>query len=388
MKKMTALSALSAAAMAIPATTQAEAPPSDKNLSYRYTSYQEADAPRERTFTPELGRYQIEVHQLGYQTPINESWYLTSELQFETLSGASPTQTYQDINGKSVLLMSGASIDEQRIDIKISPKRYFSEGTAGGLLALSTENDYQSIAAGVDGTLDLFAKHTTLIGSLSISHDVLSPTDPDLSLARKEADGRIKRSFSIYEGVNQIINKYSSVQVGVGFTRLSGYLSDPYKFEDRRPDLREQVTLSVQHKHFFDSLAGAALHSNYRYYLDDWGGSSHTLDFQWAQSITLGKIRIITAPLVRYYTQTQADFYSLEQNPADDILNSSDARLSSYGAFTAGLNNEIKFNQWSLHLNWQQYISREELALFERNSDEAPGLVNFTSFTAGIDYKF
>lgn len=388
MKKMTALSALSAAAMAIPATTQAEAPPSDKNLSYRYTSYQEADAPRERTFTPELGRYQIEVHQLGYQTPIDESWYLTSELQFETLSGASPTQTYQDINGKSVLLMSGASIDEQRIDIKISPKRYFSEGTAGGLLALSTENDYQSIAAGVDGTLDLFAKHTTLIGSLSISHDVLSPTDPDLSLARKEADGRIKRSFSIYEGVNQIINKYSSIQVGVGFTRLSGYLSDPYKFEDRRPDLREQVTLSVQHKHFFDSLAGAALHSNYRYYLDDWGVSSHTLDFQWAQSITLGKIRIITAPLVRYYTQTQADFYSLEQNPADDILNSSDARLSSYGAFTAGLNNEIKFNQWSLHLNWQQYISREELALFERNSDEAPGLVNFTSFTAGIDYKF
>lgn len=388
MKKMTALSALSAAAMAIPATTQAEAPPSDKNLSYRYTNYQEADAPRERTFTPELGRYQIEVHQLGYQTPIDESWYLTSELQFETLSGASPTQTYQDINGKSVLLMSGASIDEQRVDIKISPKRYFSEGTAGGLLALSTENDYQSIAAGVDGTLDLFAKHTTLIGSLSISHDVLSPTDPDLSLARKEADGRIKRSFSIYEGVKQIINKYSSVQVGVGFTRLSGYLSDPYKFEDRRPDLREQVTLSVQHKHFFDSLAGAALHSNYRYYLDDWGVSSHTLDLQWAQSINLGKIRIITAPLMRYYTQTQADFYSLAQNPADDSLNSSDARLSSYGAFTAGLNNEITFNQWSLHLNWQQYISREKLALFERNSDEAPGLVNFTSFTAGIDYKF
>lgn len=388
MKKITALSALSAAAMAIPNATQAQAPPSDKNLSYRYTSYQEADAPRERTFTPELGRYQIEVHQLAYQTPVDESWYLTSELQYETLSGASPTQTYKDLDGKSVLLMSGASIEEQRVDIKIAPKRYFSEGTAGGLIALSTENDYQSIAAGVDGTIDLFAKHTTLIGSLSISHDVLSPTDSDLSSARKKADGRSKRSVSIYEGVNQIINKYSNVQVGVGFTRLSGFLSDPYKFEDRRPDLREQVTLSVQHKHFFDSLDGAALHSNYRYYFDDWGISSHTLDFKWAQSINLGKIHIISAPIVRFYTQTQADFYSLVQSPADDILNSSDARLSSYGALTIGLNNQINFQQWSLHLNWQQYISREELALFEQNSDETPGLVNFTSITAGIDYKF
>lgn len=136
--------------MAIPTTPQAQTPPSDKNLSYRYTSYQEEDAPRERTFTPELGRYQIEVHQLAYQTPVDESWYLTSELQYETLSGASPTQTYKDLDGKSVLLMSGASIEEQRVDIKIAPKRYFSEGTAGGLFALSTENDYQSISAGVD----------------------------------------------------------------------------------------------------------------------------------------------------------------------------------------------------------------------------------------------
>jgi len=386
MKKLSAFSALSAAALAIP--TQAEVAPTDTSLSYRYSSYQEADAPRERTFTNETGRYQIDIQQFGYRTPIGESWYIASELQFETMSGASPTQTYKNNDGQSTLIMSGASIEEQRVDIKIAPKKYFPHGTAGGLLALSKENDYQSLAFGVDGTLDIFAKHTTLIGSLSVSNDVLSPTDPGLSTARTAADGRKKRSFSIYEGINQVLDKYSTLQVGIGYTQLSGYLSDPYKFEDRRPESRDQVTLSVQHKQFANVLDGAALHSSYRYYYDDWGLASHTVDIKWAQQFNLGRYRFIATPLVRYYTQTKADFYSLEQNPADDQLNSSDYRLSSYGAFTFGFNSELKLEKWAFHFDWQQYTSRETLALFGASDDEAPALVNFSTFTAGVDYKF
>ena len=244
MKKLTTFGALSAAAMAIP--SEAEVAPSDQILSYRYSSYQAADSPRERTFTPETGRYQIDVHQIGYRTPIGESWYLASELQYETMSGASPTQTYKDDN-KSVLTMSGASIEEQRIDIKLAPKKYLVHGSLGGLVALSKENDYQSFTLGTDGSLEIFNKHTTLIGSLSVSYDELSPTDVDLSTSRAAADGEIKRSFSIYEGISQIIDKHSTLQVGVGYTQLSGYLSDPYKFEDRRPDERDQFSLTAQY---------------------------------------------------------------------------------------------------------------------------------------------
>jgi len=386
MKKMTALSALSAAAMAIP--SQAEVAPTDTTLSYRYSNYQEADAPRERVSTPVIERYQIDVHQFGLRTPMGESWFLASELQFETMSGASPTRTTLNDEGRSELTMSGASIEEQRVDIKLAPKKYFAHGTAGGLLAISKENDYQSLALGLDGTFDIFKKHTTLIGSLSVSNDELSPTDPELSTSRTEADGRKKRSFSIYEGINQVIDKYSTVQVGVGYTQLTGYLSDPYKFEDRRPDRRDQITLSVQHKQFANVLDGAALHSNYRYYYDDWGISSHTIDLKWAQSLNLGKFNLITTPLVRYYSQTKADFYSLQQNPAATDLNSSDYRLSNYGAITVGFNSELKFEQWAFHLDWQQYTSRESFALSGTSDDETPALVNFSTFTAGVDYKF
>ena len=135
-------------------------------------------------------------------------------------------------------------------------------------------------------------------------------------------------------------------------------------------------------------MDGAALHSNYRYYYDDWGIASHTIDLKWAQSLNLGKFRVIASPLLRYYSQEKADFYSLEQTPAAGELNSSDYRLSSYGAFTMGFTSELKFQQWALHFDWQQYISNESLALFGGSDDETPGLVNFSTVTAGIDYKF
>lgn len=386
MKKITALSALSAAALSIP--SHGEVAPEDKQISYRYSSYQEADAPRERVFQGSIERYSIDVHQFGYRAPIGDSWYVSSELQYESLSGASPVQTYKNDAGDSVLLMSGASIEEQRIDVKVAPKKYFNDGTAGALLAYSTENDYESIALGFDGTLEIFDKHTTLIGSLSFSDDTISPTDADLSQSRTNADGERKRSFSIYEGVSQVINKYSVLQAGIGYTSLSGYLSDPYKFYDLRPNSRDQLTFSAQHTQYMNVLDGAALLTSYRYYNDDWGIGSHTIDVKWSQQFDIAHYQIIATPLFRYYTQTKADFYSLAESTPADQLNSSDSRLSAYGAFTIGFTSELKFSQWTVHFDWQQYYSREDLALFDASSDEAPALVNFSTFTAGVDYKF
>lgn len=389
MKKLNTLAALSGAALAIPA--QAEVTPSEEVVSYRYTSYQEAQSPRERTATLETDRYQIDVHQLAYRLPLNDDWYLNTDLQYETLSGASPTQTYQNDEGRSVLLMSGASIEEQRSDLKLSPKRYFKHGTAGGTLAFSTENDYQSIAIGLDGTLDIFEKHTTLIGSISKSTDTLSPTEPELGAARQAADGRGKQSVSVYEGISQVLNKYSVLQAGIGYTRLSGYLSDPYKFQDRRPDNRDQYTFSANYRHYVDLLDGAALVADARLYRDDWGVNSQTLELKWNQGINFWSLRGIFSPQVRYYRQNEADFYSLTQDSAESgevpEFKSSDYRLSTYGAMSIGIENAISWQQWTFHLDYNYYMSREDLAVIATTDDETPALVNFNTFTLGVDYK-
>ena len=385
------LAALAAAAV-LP--VQAESTPTDEIFAYRFSQYEEADAPAERTLTGTTERYQIDIHQFRYARPLAGDWYLNSEFQYETMSGASAIRTYRLPDGKSALIMSGASIDDTRYDLKLAPKRYFSgalngelDGTLGANVALSLEDDYRSIALGADGTLELFNKQTTLIGSLSIAQDELSPSDAWISADRQRADGRGKKTVSLYEGVSQIIDKNRIVQIGAGYTRLSGYLSDPYRQEDRRPDERGQLTLTTQYRHFFPVLDGAALQADYRYYSDNWGIRSHTITARWAQTSLLSPFRFTLTPMLRYYRQTQADFYSLEYAPAADEFNSSDARLSSYGAFSYGLEGRVNYREWTLSIDWQQYYSSEDFALVQTTDNETPALVDYSIISIGIEFR-
>jgi len=391
MKAKNSLAALAAAAAVLPG--QADPVPTDTAMSYRFSQYQEADIPESRTFSDETARYSIDVHQFAYRRPLNGNWYLRSELQYETMSGASPMQTYKNGDGQSVVLMSGASIDETRIDLKLSPKRYFDgsgrggiDGTLGGTFALSTENDYDSIAVGTDGSLNLFDKHTTLLGSVSVSYDMLAPTDAFLSEARTEADGRVKRSFSLYEAISQVINKDTVLQVGGGFTRWSGYLSDPYKFEDRRPGERTQYLLDTRLRHYYPVLAGAAVHLDYRYVSDSWGIHSNTLDLAWAQKLRTGVVGIFLTPSLRYYRQTQAEFYNINAS-SDATYSSSDYRLSSYGAVTVGLEARFVYRSWQVSLDWQQYMSSEDMMMLQVPEDESPALVDYSIISLGIEYR-
>lgn len=390
MKKTTlnSLAALAAAASALPAYS--ESAPTEEAISYRFSQYQESDLPQERTFSETTERYAIDIHQVGYRRPLAGEWYLRSELQYETMSGASPIQTYQNTEGQSVVLMSGASIDESRVDLKLAPTRYFSgevDGSLGGNLAMSFENDYQSVAVGADGTLNILDNHTTLLGSVSISRDTLSPTDAFLSADRQAADGRMKRSFSVYQGVSQVINQNNIIQIGGGFTRFSGYLSDPYKFEDNRPGERSQYTVTAQYRRYMPIRSGAALHADYRFYSDSWGMYSNTFTARWAQKLEAGAVDFHITPMVRYYRQTEAKFYTLNIAPPDGEFSSSDYRLSSYASMNVGLEARAAYKRWELSFDFQQYLADEDMMILQVPESETPALVDYTVVSVGIEYK-
>ncbi|MCP5334389.1 MAG: DUF3570 domain-containing protein [Oceanospirillaceae bacterium] len=385
--KQKALSALTLSALAIPGLSQAEVVPAKGEFSFRTTQYQESPAPAQRVGAGSDERYSIDVQQFHVLQPIAGKYTLSADVTLESMSGASPIQTYDD-NGKSVLLMSGATIEEQRTDVSLAGKRYFSEATLGGTIATSQENDYSSLSFGMDGTLELFEKHTTLLAGLSISNDELSPTDASGldSDPRTLADGQKKHGFSLYEGVSQVIDKYKVLQVGVGYNRLNGYLSDPYK-GDVRPDLRESYTLTSQYRQYVKFGDGAAWHLDYRYYEDNWKVRSHTFTTAWWQDFRFGAYRLALAPNVRYYTQTQAYFYSLDLLPLTDYY-SSDARLSTFGAVTVGLEAQFHWSSGHVDLGFQQYISSETLALLEQDNSETPGLVDFTTISLGLTLQY
>jgi hypothetical protein len=390
MMKKTTLNSLAALAAAAALPVHAESAPTESAISYRFSQYQESDLPEERTFSETTERYAIDVHQVGYRRPLAGDWYLRSELQYETMSGASPMQTYQNAEGQSVVLMSGASIDESRVDLKLAPTRYFSgkvDGSLGANLAMSFENDYQSVAVGADGTLNILDNHTTLLGSVSLSRDALAPTDAFLSAEREAADGRMKRSFSVYQAVSQVIDQNNVIQVGGGFTRLSGYLSDPYKFEDNRPNERSQYTITAQYRRYMPVRSGAALHADYRFYSDSWGMVSNTFTARWAQKLEAGAVDFHITPMARYYRQTQAKFYSLNIAPPEGDFSSSDYRLSSYASINLGLEARAAYKRWELSFDFQQYLADEDMMIIQVPESETPALVDYTVVSVGIEYK-
>lgn len=385
--KQKTLSALTLSALAIPGIGQAEVAPAKGEFSFRSTQYQEAAAPAQRVGAGSNERYSIDVQQFHVMQPFAQKYSLSADVTLESMSGASPIQTYDD-NGKSVLLMSGATIEEQRMDVNLAGKRYFSEATLGANVASSQENDYASLSVGMDGSLELFEKHTTLLGAFSISNDELSPTDASglSNDPRTLADGQKKHGFSLYEGVSQVIDKYKVLQVGLGYNRLNGYLSDPYK-GDVRPDLRESYTLTSQYRQYMRVGDGAAWHFDYRYYEDNWKVRSHTFSTAWWQDFKFAGYRLAVAPNARYYTQTQAYFYNLDLLPLTDYY-SSDARLSTFGAITLGLEAQFHWPSGHVDLGFQQYFSSETLALVEQDSRETPGLVDFTTLSLGLTLQY
>lgn len=291
--------------------------------------------------------------------------------------------------------------------------------SAGG--GLSIENDYESRFANLGLTLDFNQKMTTLSGGLSYSnsstsarldHDAqnyintsafsgdlpgLQPRYAKLQ-AIPESDGqnllRGKREdWTVNLGLTQVVTKSALAKFGATYTRSTGYMGNPYKavtaffldsspgalgncldglpcsqdisyvgqakaFLEQRPELRNQWSFNTGWIQYVD-LLDAALHFDYRFYHDDWGINAHTFDADWVQPLGLGWS---VTPRVRYYSQSEADFYTpfLVAGPSDvpgsaressdnaklpTQTFSSDHRLSGFGALSGGVTISKQFTK-------------------------------------------
>ena len=133
----------------------------------------------------------------------------------------------------------------------------------------------------------------------------------------------------------------------------------------------------------------ASLHADYRFFIDDWEITSHTVELAWYQNL-FRFLRVI--PGIRYYTQSQADFYApwFDVAPADGFA-SSDYRLSPYGALSYRIRAETLFTTWRLDwraaLSYERYMSSGDLAVSEV-AVENPGLVSFNVLSLNFTTRF
>jgi hypothetical protein len=269
---------------------------------------------------------------------LGDGWEVRASAAVDIVTGASP-ELITNISGKPVQVVTGASVDDRRniYDFKVSKRT--GEWTFGVSGARSKEEDYLSRAVGLEAKLDLDERNTTITAGYGrVADRVRSSDDPTLDEPRDTDEYLV--------GLTQVLSPVSVVQTTLQWNRGDGSYNDPYKHTltfypvgapafatDVRPDHRNSLAWLTRYRHHVAGARGT-LQADYRFYKDDWGIRSHALEVAWNQDLRDGwSIR----PALRYYTQSQADFYSpVIPRPQPEIL-SSDQRLAAFGGISPSL---------------------------------------------------
>lgn len=326
---------------------------------------------------------------------------LNVKLVFDSLTGASPNGATPSNTAQTFTRPSGNGI--YTADANESPLDDTFKDTRGALsgswtapidrdweytLGAYGSKEYDYLSLGLNGGLKRYfnQKNTALNFGLAFSADAIEPEggnpvglarmatpgtasfDADYDASRADSSDN-KTIIDAMFGVTQVINTKTIMQFNYGLSLSDGYLNDPFKvlsvidstlgpnyggnYQDggnnvylyeSRPDSRMKHTLFWQTKYALDN--GDVIDGSYRFMLDDWGITSHTLDFRYRWQLGDSYLE----PHLRYYMQSEADFYkrylTSDEYTANSVKEaSSDERLSDMSAYTVGLKYGYKLSK-------------------------------------------
>ena len=310
---------------------------------------------------------------------------------------------------------------ETRTQPTFGAKYYFDNSTLGLSGGQSDEPDYVSTFGAINFSHEFNEKKTTVSAGYNVANNAIyrnggmSMAPPGVGLGMiMPADctggnclpASHLDTSSMFNGMNlgltQVLAKNTLFNASAGYTNQSGFLSNPYKavyirgevtpekyyqlyestqggpkvdwssitqldmlgldlFRENRPKERNQFNLSSGVNQYIPAL-DASLHFDYRFYHDDWKVNSHTFEFKWFQPLPFG---ITATPNVRYYSQSQADFFApYFLAPRADNHYSSDYRLSAFGSLNGGLTLSKKLGKGiTLEAGYDYYMHASDLKL-------------------------
>jgi hypothetical protein len=207
-------------------------------------------------------------------------------------------------------------VTEQRDELQLSVQQEWIDLHVQAGYRFSSEPDYTSHGASISGSYDLAGNAATLSAGLHVFADAVGRSgDPKFS----RQQGTYDASFTF----TQIIDPLMFVSATYELAHLQGYQASPYRFvgigadatgfgctgtseclPERVPRARTRHAFALLARRAFGEVFSAGL--NYRFYIDDWALSSHTLlaELGW----NLGT-RSLLSLRYRFYAQTHADFY-------------------------------------------------------------------------------
>lgn len=350
---------LLAAALSLPLlSAQAEAPPENGTLAFKYLDYQDSQ--------PGANRVRVTAPEVSLMTPVGSAWSLSANHIVDSITGASPAYHTEALT----------RLHDQRRATDVSVTHYTDLTTATIAASYSAEADYVSRGLSLAGTLSTEDKNTTWNAGINVLRDTIDPGNQIVSNERK-------RVTDLSLGWTQVLSTHDLAQLLLGVSRGHGYYSDPYKIFDQRPRTRNHETLLLRWNHHLEASGGTSRLS-YRYYQDSFAIRAHTLTAEYVQPLAGGWT---LTPQVRLYSQSAAEFYVEHDSnfdpfptnpPAAAPYYTEEQRLAAFGARTLGLTVSKKLGLWSVDLRAQHYEQRSNWAW------SASGSRNLAPFRARI----
>ena len=254
---------------------------------------------------------------------------------------------------------SSASYADTRIYPSIGWSRENEEkgSTLLGGISYSAEFDYQSIGANIgfaQKTKNKMGEFTARFQAYLDQVKLIAPielrTNYNPANTGKEHDNygsSGRNTYALSLAYSQIINPNFQIEFLADAVQQTGYLSLPFHrvyftdgnvHQENLPDKRFKLPLGFRANYFFGDKV--ILRSYYRYYTDDWGLKSHTINIETPVKISPF---VSVSPFYRYYTQTGTKYFApYEKHTAFDDFYTSNYDLSTFHSNFYGAG--VRFN--------------------------------------------
>lgn len=297
-----------------------------------------------RDSQPGEERIRVKTSSLLLVSPIGEQWSTQAIASVDAISGASPYYQASDLRQMKDF--------RRALDLSLTHYQDNDAFTLGS--SYSGEVDY--LSRSMYGLWSRSTPSKNLSGSVGFSttSDQINPVNRVVRDARRHTG-------QVLIGVTAVLSPQDLVQINVSRNQAQGYLSDPYKFADERPDSRTATALLVRWHHHVKATR-ASLRLSHRQLHNDWGIRSATTALDYVHPLSEG---LSLTPLLRWYQQSAANFYvppSQSQYPFGPRLGtlySEDQRLARFGALTLGLQLTYRWGaDWTTDLKFEHYEQR------------------------------
>ncbi|MFC3853967.1 DUF3570 domain-containing protein [Salinispirillum marinum] len=347
----------------------------------------------------ERDRVTVQSYIANIRGQINDDAIIQVGVALDTMSGATPTGA---IDGSSVVTSTGTSgggfdvsgqgtayaqFSDTRLSVDTNWEQTYTRNfrVAYGGYA-SVESDFTALGGSLKASLDLNNRQTTVSLGGGFEADTNAKRDGFTPEPLSNVDDAIfydagrRNTFSSLVGITQVVNRTTVAQLNLTYTHSLGYHTDPYKvfsqanegveqerYYEGRPDERRRTAVysSLRQRQSGGNILGGSA----RWYMDDWGVNSLTVD---------GSYRILLGgsggryfePFARVHAQTAADFYLHALEPGADMPDfaSADSRLGQMQSYSAGVRLNVPIADWGNLLPRISYYHQEfQDATHERN---------------------